>query len=144
MSASGPTPPVLDPLIANDPLCKIAGIDHATAMLSAMGSLENYRRLLAMFVQLHGEDPQRLRILAEDDAWPALRKRLHTLKGAAGYLALSDLVAQLKFAEQLAEAAQDPVVIRTAVAQVLERLEPLLAAIAEGLALHDAAHQTSR
>ena len=128
-----------NPSLATDPLFAIQGIDHGTAMLAALGSVTTYRRLLGMFVDLHGDDPQRLRALVADAAWPTLRQRLHTLKGAAGYLALNEIVSQLQSAEKLAAAGTEPAQIAASVDAVLRGLEPLIASIRQAIVLHDAA-----
>jgi hypothetical protein len=77
----------LDPAIAADPLCRIDGIDHATAMLAALGSLATIAACSACSSTSMAVTWSVSRDLVDEADWPALRLRPRIPRWAAGYLA---------------------------------------------------------
>ena len=66
-------------------LSAVAGLDLAHG-LSIVLNRETYLGLLALFVDSHGDDPQRLQQMLDAGDLPGVQRLAHTLKGSAGNL----------------------------------------------------------
>ncbi|EXJ13519.1 response regulator [Imhoffiella purpurea] len=79
MDAAGTNETGMDQRIASIP-----GLDASRGLVSARGSMRIYRRLLTIFAEHHGSDPDRLlQSLARGDA-AEIGRIAHALKGSAG------------------------------------------------------------
>ncbi|MBI5922838.1 MAG: PAS domain S-box protein [Betaproteobacteria bacterium] len=115
-------------------LSAIAGLD-LTRGLSIVGNrMEKYLRLLALFLDSHGADPERLRQMLDADNLPSIQKLAHALKGSAGNLgavraseAANALVSAISQAAERAETAR-------CAERLIDELSPLIAGIRDVLA----------
>jgi PAS domain S-box-containing protein len=90
-AASGDTqPPEVCPDL-HSRLAAIADLDVAAGMSVCRGRFEFYTRLLAIFLDTHGEDGARLRLLARCEDHEALHRLVHALKGAGGNIGATTL-----------------------------------------------------
>jgi two-component system sensor histidine kinase/response regulator len=89
-----PPPPVTNPAasVEQDPaelqqrLSAIPGLDLDQGLTIAHGKWALYRRLLALFADLHADDAECLRQQLQAQDWTAMQRVAHTLKGTAGNL----------------------------------------------------------
>ncbi|KAF0164510.1 MAG: hypothetical protein FD157_2117 [Rhodocyclaceae bacterium] len=95
--APAPAPasaPASAPNDANEVLRRaggIAGLDTARGLALVCGNAATYVRLLAMFVDGHGQDPARLAAINAAQDFEALGKLAHTLKGSTGSIGAGNL-----------------------------------------------------
>jgi len=122
----------------------IPGLDTRQGLKSVQGNSSAYRRLLVLFVDVHGEDLSRLRARLADPDLGEARRLAHSLKGAAatlGAMGLREAAEQLEWglAGRLPEACIPDLSDR------LDRaMEPLIAAIrARAIAAGTAAAATA-
>jgi two-component system sensor histidine kinase/response regulator len=85
-----PAPPAMasvdDDLGWRKRLAAIPGLDLTRGLAIVQGRLASYRRLLALFIDHHGQDQERLADRAMAGDWLKIKDLAHVLKGAAGNL----------------------------------------------------------
>jgi PAS domain S-box-containing protein len=112
-----------------DELRAAAGIDANVGMQAAHGDAERYLRLLRMFATIHGDKIHLLADQLRDGALDALRSEVHTLKGTAGTIGLTEIYEQavnLETALRGGEPADHLMVHIEALVQAYDTLSPLL------------------
>lgn len=67
-------------------LSAIPGLDLTGGLAMVRGKLPLYRRLLALFVDHHGDEVERLRARLQAGDLVEIQRLAHTLKGSAGHL----------------------------------------------------------
>ena len=111
----------------------VAGLDLAHG-LSIVHNRESYLRLLALFADSHGSDPQRLRLMLDAGDLPGVQKLAHALKGSAGNLGamgVSEAANALQSAVRQTAARAE---IDRRARKLIDELLPLLAGILAALA----------
>ncbi|MGB0126600.1 MAG: Hpt domain-containing protein, partial [Rhodocyclaceae bacterium] len=122
------------PKAGGDPrkrLAAIAGLDIELGLAMSGHRFDLLVKLLEMFLDGHGNDPQRLRELARSGDRPAIQRIAHTLKGSAWYVGARGLV---ETAERILSAAHggEPTAFEDT-QKLADDLEALLAALREAL-----------
>ncbi|MEO6273890.1 MAG: ATP-binding protein, partial [Rhodoferax sp.] len=75
------------------PWTSLPGLDTATGLRRVAGNEKLYLRLLQQFAQHHANAPQRAQTALEQGDQATLRRVVHTAKGVAGNIGLTDLAA---------------------------------------------------
>ena len=86
-----------------------AGLQSKPVLSMLKGNMHKYRQLLTMFADTHGEDMQRVMKMIVAGELTEARALVHGLKGVAGVLGASEVLASVKKLESAlrAEAARD-------------------------------------
>lgn len=103
---------VLDSAAGQQPLANIPGLDIKRGLALVRGNAARYERLLALFVDSHGQDARHFSEELAAGDFAALKVRAHTLKGSAGNVGavwvceaaahLHSVVAQASEADEIA------------------------------------------
>jgi signal transduction histidine kinase/CheY-like chemotaxis protein/HPt (histidine-containing phosphotransfer) domain-containing protein len=78
-----------------------AGLDERAMLVYAGGSPQRFGRLLQLFIDSHGADGDRIRELLAANNGEEVRRIVHDLKGAAGFIGASNLVTFAILAESI-------------------------------------------
>lgn len=125
-------------------LASIPGLDVAQGLSIMRNQMGKYVRLLALFVDSHGADPESLRgMLAADDR-PGLQRLAHTLKGSAGnigaagvFAAASELLAATRQEADRAEVGRCAACLEADMSPLLDGIRGVLAAAGDDTAVVD-------
>ncbi|CAG0992211.1 partial two-component system, sensor histidine kinase and response regulator FitF, partial [Rhodocyclaceae bacterium] len=132
--AAAATAPARTPLAEDVLLQRMAAIpglnrEHGLQLLH--GKTENYWRLLQKFAELHGKDrPQLDELLAAGDAEGA-RRLVHSLKGAASTLGLTDIAAGARTLEEAIKAGGRGAALAPGIDPLFAALDGFLQAMAQ-------------
>jgi two-component system sensor histidine kinase/response regulator len=111
----------------------VAGLDAAAGLRRVLGKWPAYEDLLRRFSAGQGQSVREARVaLAAGDVARAERA-MHTLRGTAGSIGAVDLARRAGEAEQALRQGQPEPQVLASLAEVEERLGPLLAALATAL-----------
>jgi two-component system sensor histidine kinase/response regulator len=86
-------PPTVPGPAAPQAWAAVPGLDTAAGMRRVAGNEQLYLRLLQQFVQHHANAPQRAQEALDQGDLPTLQRVVHTAKGVAGNIGLTDLAA---------------------------------------------------
>src|SRR5574343_64255 len=112
-------------------LAGIAGLDLAQGLAMALNRQPFYIKLLATFIERHGNDPQILRLNAAANDRVSIQRIAHTLKSAAGNIGapvVVELAKSILAAEYLGKANVAELGVALA-----DALDPLLASLRSAL-----------
>ncbi|MDS4069001.1 MAG: PAS domain S-box protein [Candidatus Competibacter sp.] len=107
-------------------LATIPGFDPARGLALVRNNSATYRQLLALFVDRHGLDVERLRERLQAGDWVEIQRLAHTLKGAAGNLGATALHAAADALQTMVRRGAGPGPIESCCHAVAAELSPLL------------------
>ena len=111
----------------------VGGLDLAHG-LSIVRNREKYLGLLALFVDSHGDDPQRLQQMLDAGDLPGVQQLAHTLKGSAGNLGAMRVSEAANALQSAVRQTAARVEIDRCARKLIDELLPLLAGIRGALA----------
>jgi HPt (histidine-containing phosphotransfer) domain-containing protein len=106
----------------------VGGLDLAHG-LSIVRNREKYLGLLALFVDSHGDDPQRLQQMLDAGDLPGVQQLAHTLKGSAGNLGAMRVSEAANALQSAVRQTSARVEIDRYARKLIDELLPLLAGI---------------
>jgi signal transduction histidine kinase/DNA-binding response OmpR family regulator/ABC-type phosphate/phosphonate transport system substrate-binding protein len=116
-----------------DSLPSIAGLDTAAGLVNVNGRVATYRKLLAMFIEHHGDDVALIRAALGEGRIEEARRLAHSLKGAAGTLGAKALNAAALTLEIAIKSAINTAGPSTDFAALLGELETAIEQLLGGL-----------
>jgi PAS domain S-box-containing protein len=102
---------------------KVPGLDVAYGLKTMRGKLPSYLRLLGLFVETHGRDPEKIRAALDSGTTLQAEQITHGLKGVSGTLGLTEICTA---AQALDNALREPGSLQAHHRQLLAALaEPM-------------------
>jgi PAS domain S-box-containing protein len=115
-------------------LAAIPSLDLTRGLAIVQGRLASYRRLLALFVDHHGQDQERLADRAMAGDWVTIKSLAHALKGASGNLGATRVQVAAETLQRIIEQNVGPDAIHPHVealtAELITLMDDLRAALA--------------
>ena len=124
----------VESLAANDQLrtalLGLKGVDALSILNKLRGNPDIVFRLYKLFVDEHGDDARKLRLALQDRQWSQAQRLAHTLKGAAGSVAMDAVFHDASsLNELLRQGCQDNAALQALVSDIDQCLEQLTAQI---------------
>lgn len=124
-------PVMVAPLLPEDPLPELPGIDKVAGLATTMGNHKLYRRLLRKFALSQADFAASFRVAQQEADTSAAIRCAHTLKGMAGNIGARGVQAAACELEQACKQAMSASVIAQQLAQTVAALAPVLAGLAQ-------------
>jgi signal transduction histidine kinase/CheY-like chemotaxis protein len=127
---------IASPVVDDGGLHGLPAVDGLDLMrgLSVVQNRANYLRLLALFVDKHGPDSQRLQQMLDAGDLSGIQKLAHTLKGSAGNLGAMRVSEAADTLQSAVRQTATRVEIERCTKCLIDELLPLLAGIRDALA----------
>ncbi len=127
---------IASPVVDDGGLHGLPAVDGLDLMrgLSVVQNRANYLRLLALFVDNHGDDPQGLQQMLDAGDLSGIQKLAHTLKGSAGNLGAMRVSEAADTLQSAVRQTATRVEIERCTKCLIDELLPLLAGIRDALA----------